>query len=297
MTIHNLNSINAFFIGAFITFAVLVSASVLYFILSCFCHKLQSREVADRIITWWLIAFIFYLSAGGGIFSITCLFMLLSTLSLYELKLMNAFSKRSYILLLLTTVIFYMSISFVNPKNIIYLTFIVFFIFIIESLTDKHNKFIVASSASAVVIGLGFIVLLVSDHKFNVGYLFFLVILTEINDVMQFLWGKSLGKTKITPVLSPNKTLEGLIGGIISTSAIAILLAPLLIHASYSTSALLGLVISLAGFFGDLFFSYIKRSKKVKESGTFLPGHGGIIDRIDSLSFSAPAFYLILNIY
>ena len=125
----------------------------------------------------------------------------------------------------------------------------------------------------------------------------FLVGLTEFNDVAQYLWGKSLGRIKITPAVSPNKTLAGLLGGIVSTTLAAWLLGPLLTPLNGQMSLLSGVMISGAGFCGDVVMSAVKRDIGVKDSGTLLPGHGGLLDRLDSLIFTAPVFFHFIRYY
>ncbi|WP_019946432.1 phosphatidate cytidylyltransferase [Hymenobacter aerophilus] len=120
---------------------------------------------------------------------------------------------------------------------------------------------------------------------------FYLLVLTQLNDVAQFLWGKLLGRRAIAPRVSPNKTLEGLLGGILTTTLLAWLLAPWLTPFSARDAVLAGLLISLCGFTGDVVISAIKRDIGVKDSGRLLPGHGGALDRLDSLTYTAPLFF------
>ncbi len=137
-----------------------------------------------------------------------------------------------------------------------------------------------------------------------VGWFLYLLILTEMNDIAQAFFGRHWGKRRIAPVVSPLKTWVGLYGGIVTTATLAVLLAPLLtafggMGASYREAlrsglvqaAGAGLLISIIGYFGDINLSAVKRDAGVKDSGTLLPGQGGILDRIDSLTFTAPAFY------
>lgn len=131
------------------------------------------------------------------------------------------------------------------------------------------------------------------------GWFLFLVLLTEMNDIMQAVVGRKFGKHKITPEVSPNKSLEGLVGGVVSTVALSIALAPWLttltlgvskIH-GVSLSVVAGILISLFGFLGDINMSAIKRDAGIKDGSSLLPGMGGVIDRIDSMTFTGPAFY------
>lgn len=123
------------------------------------------------------------------------------------------------------------------------------------------------------------------------GLVLYLVFLTQFNDVAQYLWGKLLGRHKIIPRVSPNKTWEGFIGGISTTTILAVLLYPFLTPFSWQIAIVAGLIISISGFIGDVTISALKRDIGVKDSGSLLPGHGGILDRIDSLTYTAPLFF------
>ncbi len=123
------------------------------------------------------------------------------------------------------------------------------------------------------------------------GLVLYLVFLTQFNDVSQYIWGKLLGKTRIIPKVSPNKTRAGLIGGVLTTTILAVLLAPLLTPLSLQMAVAAGLLISIAGFIGDVTISALKRDLGVKDSGSLLPGHGGVLDRVDSLTYTAPLFF------
>jgi phosphatidate cytidylyltransferase len=123
------------------------------------------------------------------------------------------------------------------------------------------------------------------------GLVLYLVFLTQFNDVAQYLWGKMLGKHKVIPKVSPNKTWEGLVGGVATTTLAALLLAGLLTPMDWRMGLLAGLLISGAGFIGDVTISALKRDIGIKDSGSLLPGHGGILDRIDSLTYTAPLFF------
>ncbi|MEM7442476.1 MAG: phosphatidate cytidylyltransferase [Pseudomonadota bacterium] len=125
----------------------------------------------------------------------------------------------------------------------------------------------------------------------SAGWLLYLVILTQFNDVAQYVWGKAFGKTKAAPAVSPNKTVEGFLGGLGTTLVLAAVLAPALTPFDISQSLLAGAIIAFGGFFGDLVISALKRDLGVKDAGSLLPGHGGVLDRLDSLAFAAPLFF------
>lgn len=139
---------------------------------------------------------------------------------------------------------------------------------------------------------MGYLLMLPPLDQVNGAMLvFYLVALTQVNDVAQYLWGKALGKRKVAPTVSPNKTLEGLLGGIATTTLLATLLAPWLTPMSPLHAVCAGILISVFGFIGDIVVSAVKRDIGVKDSGTLLPGHGGILDRLDSLTYTAPLFF------
>ncbi len=140
----------------------------------------------------------------------------------------------------------------------------------------------------------------------NAGWVFYLVLLTETNDIAQAIWGRQFGRHKVTPQVSPHKTWEGLLLGIGTTILLAIALAPLLtplhdgpsreiarveLGMTFVWSALAGALIAVSGFFGDITMSAVKRDVGVKDSSSLLPGQGGMLDRIDSLMFAAPVFF------
>ena len=123
------------------------------------------------------------------------------------------------------------------------------------------------------------------------GLLILLVLLTQSNDVAQYIWGKTLGRRKVVPKISPGKTLGGLAGGVATTMLLATLLGPYLTFLDWKRALLAGTIIGLSGFAGDVSISALKRDLGVKDSGTMLPGHGGILDRIDSLTYTAPLYF------
>ncbi len=131
------------------------------------------------------------------------------------------------------------------------------------------------------------------------GWFLFLVLLTEMNDIMQAIVGRKFGKHKITPWVSPNKSLEGLVGGLATTISLSVVLAPLMTTITFNRSlaqgiglsVFAGVLISLSGFLGDINMSAIKRDAGVKDGSSLFPGMGGVIDRIDSLTFTGPIFY------
>ncbi|HEX3068671.1 MAG TPA: phosphatidate cytidylyltransferase, partial [Thermoanaerobaculia bacterium] len=128
----------------------------------------------------------------------------------------------------------------------------------------------------------------------NARLLFFLVVIVQLSDVLQYVWGKLFGKHRVAPHISPSKTWEGLLGGVLSASALGACLAPLTPF-SVSQAAGLALLIAVLGFFGGIVMSAIKRERGIKDWGTLIEGHGGMLDRMDSLCFSAPVYFHVLR--
>lgn len=130
----------------------------------------------------------------------------------------------------------------------------------------------------------------------NALLLFYLILVVQISDVLQYVFGKLFGKTKIAPVVSPSKTLEGLIGG--GLSAIAVGTAMWWITPfSPLEAAGMSVAIVVMGFLGGLTLSAIKRSLNAKDWGTMIKGHGGMLDRMDSVCFSAPIFFHLVRYF
>jgi phosphatidate cytidylyltransferase len=109
--------------------------------------------------------------------------------------------------------------------------------------------------------------------------------------VLQYVWGRTLGRHKVIESVSPKKTVEGLVGGALTTTAIAFFLAPYLTPLTPMHSIAAGLMIGFGGFLGDVTISAVKRDIGVKDTGSLIPAHGGILDRIDSLLFTGPLFF------
>ena len=126
--------------------------------------------------------------------------------------------------------------------------------------------------------------------------LLYLIIVVQLSDVLQYVFGKTLGKHRIVPRLSPNKTWEGTVGGIVAATLVGTLLWWVTPFTPWA-AAVIALLICLTGFAGGLVMSAIKRDRGVKDFGTLIEGHGGILDRIDSLCFAAPVFFHVVRYY
>lgn len=151
---------------------------------------------------------------------------------------------------------------------------------------------------AAYLFGIGYIVLFLGHYillrnlENGIALVFFVILVTWLSDTGGFVVGKTLGKHPLAPRLSPKKTIEGLLGGVLFSVVGAIISQFMFVpFFSLGQCVMLGVGLALLGAMGDLAESAIKRSVNVKDSGTIIPGHGGVLDRVDSLLFTGPAMY------
>ncbi|MCC6329059.1 MAG: phosphatidate cytidylyltransferase [Acidobacteria bacterium] len=136
------------------------------------------------------------------------------------------------------------------------------------------------------------------DHILSTKLLFFFFVVIFGSDAGQYFVGKALGKRKLAPAISPGKTIEGAVGGLFAAAGFAALCTLTFFpELSYKFSIPLGIAMAALGMFGDLAESAIKRGSKTKDAASILPGHGGLLDRLDSLLFNAPLLYYFARFY
>ena len=292
-------------------FAVLLLATLINGLLVWCKPNKDWRELTLRIRTWWVIAVLFSLALISPRWLALTFFALVSALALKEfLTLVPArHSDRMPVLWMFIAIPINYGLIGIDWYGL-FIIFIPVYAFLFLParmvLVGETQGFL--HSAAQLHWGLMTTVFAVSHVAFllvlpadglQTGALLvlFLVGLTEFNDVAQYLWGKSLGRIKVTPKVSPNKTLAGLLGGIGSTTLAALLLGPLMTPLGWGMSLLAGVIIGVTGFCGDVVMSAVKRDMGVKDSGTLLPGHGGILDRLDSLIFTAPVFFHFIRYF
>ncbi len=126
---------------------------------------------------------------------------------------------------------------------------------------------------------------------------FYLFVLVEANDAFAYLWGSLLGKKKLISNISPNKTTEGAIGAWLSVIGLALVMRFCLPYVTTFHIILIASIISVFGVCGDLTISFIKRDLKIKDMGNIIPGHGGLLDRFDSIIFTAPLYFHFLRYF
>jgi phosphatidate cytidylyltransferase len=133
-------------------------------------------------------------------------------------------------------------------------------------------------------------------REYGMVSLLWMLLVVALADVGAYYTGKKFGKTPFSPT-SPNKTLEGVAGGVIAGTIGGTIIAAGWMEVGFFAALIISLIGTKFSIFGDLFESYLKREANVKDSGTILPGHGGVLDRIDGYLFAAPALYILLRLF
>lgn len=297
-----------------IILGILVFASVLFYLMGKFSPGDKVKELQDRTKSWWVMAAVFiFATIVHPVISFVA-FALLSFAALRELasisKNVRPEDRRVIIWCYMAIPVQYF-LAYKGYFNLfmIFIPVIMFiwipFILVIRGFTVEIGKSMTVLPVQLMftVFSLSHLAYLLSLPElsgFNAGgrgLLLYVVFLTEMNDVFQFIWGKLLGKRKIIEKISPNKTWEGFIGGFLTTVTVAYFIR-FLTPFGQIESIIAGIIIAFGGFIGDIIVSAIKRDIGLKDTGNLIPGHGGILDRIDSLAIAAPSFfYFVYNLY
>lgn len=254
-----------------------------------------------------ILIFIPLLLLGGKYFAI---FMgLLSILGLYEFIhiketkkdfpfLMKVFA---YLMVIFFTLNNFKAIDFVYSLDYKVMAFIIFafltpMVFINDNKKYNLNDALFLIGA-VLFIGLSFNLLIIT-RNYDITYVIYLLLITTVTDVFALFTGMLIGKHKLAPAISPKKTVEGLVGGVFMGVVAATAFYFTVINSSISLVILIliTVVLALIGQIGDLVFSSIKRYYNKKDFSDLIPGHGGILDRFDSLIFVVLAFILFLGI-
>jgi phosphatidate cytidylyltransferase len=286
--------------------AVLIIASVIVAALERARPKRDFSELSARVRAWWVMAAVFFAAI-----------LVSNRISLVFFGLLSFWAMKEYITLLKTRPADHHALVFTFLAIPIQYYWIgigwygMFIIFIpvymmlalpVRMVLSKETAGFVAS-ASQIQLGLMLFVFGLS----HIGYLLtfpqlgdttangrtlilFLVFVVEMSDVLQYIWGKTLGRHKILPTISPNKTWEGFIGGIASAMLLSLAIR-FLTPFSIGETLMVSFFITVAGFCGGAVMSAVKRDFGVKDFGSVIPGHGGMLDRVDSLCYAAPIFF------
>lgn len=287
-------------------FGLLIVASFSFYIAARFKPSKLTTELQVRTRSWWIMAIVFVTASLIHPIVTFCSIAFLSFVALRELySIIKPRTADRFALLLC-----YLAIPiqyFIAYKNwydgfLVFIPIGMHLLIPFALVVGGETKHIIRSmstlptSLMLLVFGLShlaFLVHLPTLESYAVGgkgLLLFLVLLTELNDVAQFVWGKLFGNRKVIPKISPNKTWEGLIGGIVTTILLGYSFRFLTPLSEVQVLWVSG-IIAITGFMGDIIISAIKREIGLKDTGNSIPGHGGVLDRIDSLTITAPIFF------
>lgn len=243
-----------------------------------------------------------YLAKDNGVYFLAVLVVLRGS---YELTRM-LFTKEPFFsrwFLIFINLVTFLIITQENFKFLTPILLILNFIFIVSVAIVFHRNFSSIESIQnfifKMLLGLLYICLLPATVVWivqtNNGIEWFLCLLAVVfaGDIGAFLFGSYFGKTKIAPELSPNKSLEGSLGGLFFSIVVAVSFNFIILNVPIYILFLCGLFGGLFGQIGDFFESLLKRISGVKDSGSIMPGHGGVLDRLDGILMAAPLFYLV----
>lgn len=239
---------------------------------------------------WWFFAFLLFVSTGG-VFEMNAMIRIKgSEIPLSYLVLLNVIS---------------ISLSFLSAMGVIQYAWLaiiiplVFLLFLMELFKANAKPFSILPSGFLVIIystipfALAAQVVFV-NHHYHFEYLLGSIFMIWANDTFAYFAGSIFGKNKIMERVSPKKTYEGLFGGIFGVSILAWFMSDLLWWGSRTDWLMIGLLVSVMGSLGDFVESLFKRDAGVKDSGKIMPGHGGFLDRLDSLIFALPFIFTYL---
>lgn len=265
-------------------------------------------NLRERVVSWWVMVALLAGALLAGWPAMVALWVVISFMALREFLSLAPTRREDRLIVLVSYLTIPISYGFIAADIYgFFLVFIPVYVFLtvpwLMAIIGQTKGFLPTVSLFhwaivTCVYNLGYVALLMRTPDAETpagaaGLAFFLIVVTELNDVAQYVWGKLFGKRKIIPKVSPNKTWEGFIGGWVTTGAVIWFLGPLFLPLAMDGfgRAVLAITLPLAGFAGDVTMSAIKRDIGVKDTSNFIPGHGGVLDRADSLTFTAPLYF------
>jgi len=289
---------------------LLVAASAIGWVLGRYVTGASARatvaNINARIRAWWVMALIFCVSVGTGAVGSILLFTLISFLALREFVTLAPTGPGDHRVLFwcffVATPLQYFLIwsGWYGLFSILIPVYVAIFVAIRTVLAGDTQRFLerTATTQWGLMVCVYFVsyvpaLLMLSIPGYerqNAALVFFLVLVVQLSDVLQYVWGKSVGWRPVALAISPNKTWEGLIGGVLCATAAGAALWWATPFGPVQAAAM-AFVATVMGFAGGLIMSAIKRDRGVKDYGALIDGHGGVLDRIDSLCFAAPVFF------
>ena len=294
-------------------FVLLIVSSTVAWLLKMRVKTDNGRVVVDNLIArinaWWVMAAVLGAAFYGGLVTTVALFFVLSCFALREFLRLIGMHSADQRLAMLAFVVFtplqywliydgwYGLFAILIP---VYAFLVLPFL---SALAGDTDDFLARTAKMQWALMLcvycisylpALLMLPFSDAfaGLNVQLVVYFVLIVQLSDVLQYVFGKIFGKHALVPKVSPNKTWEGLVGGAASAILLAVLLRGLTPFNLWQ-AALIGFALVLSGFAGGLCLSAIKRDRGVKDFGSLIKGHGGVLDRMDSICFAAPVFFHI----
>ncbi len=265
------------------------------------------RNLNARTRSWWIMVSVF----GGAILlgrtAVIALFALLSFLALREFWTLTPSRRGDHRALFLS---FFVVLPIQYGLILfdwygLYAIFIPVYVFLalpaISTLAGETENFLARSARvqwglmlTVYAISHAPALLLLETGTAPMQLLLFLVIVVQLSDVFQYVFGKLFGRHRFSPNISPSKTVEGLVGGGLAAIAVGTALYGLTPFTPLQAAAMSAAIV-VSGFFGGFVLSAVKRDLRAKDWGTLIEGHGGILDRLDSITFSAPIFFHLVR--
>jgi phosphatidate cytidylyltransferase len=287
---------------------VLLVASLIGFILSRRIRDEAGRRVVDnlnrRIKAWWIMALVVSAALMAGPRAVIVLFAFVSFAALREFMTLTPTQRGDHDSLSLSffgVLPFQYVLVWIHWYGLFTIFIPVYAFLILPAMTvvsGDTKDFLARTSQTQ--WGLMICVYCISHvpamlmlripHFDPAMLVIFLIVVVQASDVLQYIWGKLLGRRKIAPAVSPSKTVEGFAGGILTATGLGAALWWLTPYNIWQAAAI-SLLITFMGFLGGLVMSAIKRDRGVKDWGHIIEGHGGMLDRLDSLCFAAPIFF------
>ena len=310
--IQNINISGEIQVVIFIILAILVLSSIVLGIWGLFSKSKILTELKTRTKSWWIMCTLFITATViSNVITYVCIgFLSFAALREFYSVIKLRKSDRAGMLwcYLAIPVQYYLAYRGWYELFIVFIPVFMFVWIPFVLVLQGETKMIMSSMAGLptslmfCVFGLSHMAYLISLPEIDgfsaggKGLLLFLIFITQINDVMQFIWGKLIGKHKILPKISPNKTWGGFIGGLISSVFIGYLMSFLTPLNDWQV-IVVSFFVAGVGFVGDVVVSAIKRDMGVKDMGQAIPGHGGVLDRIDSLALTTPIFFHLVYFF
>jgi phosphatidate cytidylyltransferase len=265
---------------------------------------MKKRVLSAIIIT---AIFLPFLIIGGKPFAI---FMsIIGVCGLYELihireskksfpKLIKVFA---YLLVIIFIMLNFKNNDFISNIDYRIVTLVIFLLISPVVFINDQDKYNITDAlylvGAVLFMGLSFNLLIIT-RNYDINYIIYLLIISVVSDTFALITGSLIGRHKLAPKISPNKTIEGLVGGVFMSTFAAVAFYNTVINSGYSLVViiLITMFLALVSQLGDLVFSSIKRYFNKKDFSDLIPGHGGILDRFDSLIFVTLAFVLFISI-